>query len=78
MIIGHGVSIIAHTVIHYDRSKISLKELRGLENLVLYNTVLPVHFIGFNRLHGDKKNTSLFDLMNSRRTSSLYSNEAVR
>ena len=55
MIIGHGVSIIAHTVIHYDRSKISLKELRGLENLVLYNTVLPVHFIGFNRLHGDKK-----------------------
>ena len=72
MIIEHGVSIIA--VIRYYRSKTSLKKLRELENLVLYNTVLPVHFIGFNRRHGDKKNTSLFDLMSSRRTSSLFSN----
>ena len=43
------------TVIRYYRSKTSLKKLRELENLVLYNTVLPVHFIGFNRRHGDKK-----------------------
>ena len=41
---------------HYNYgSKTSLKELRELENLVLYNTILPVHLKGFNRLHGDKK-----------------------
>ena len=56
MIIEHGVSIIAQSYIDYYRSKTSLKELRELENIVLNNTVRPVHFIGpFNRLHGDKK-----------------------
>ena len=56
MIIEHGVSIIAQSYIDYYRSKTSLKELREMENIVLNNTVRPVHFIGpFNRLHGDKK-----------------------
>ena len=54
MIIEHGVSIIAHSYIIIE-VKLHWKKIRELEKLVLYNTILPVHFTGFNRLHGDKK-----------------------
>ena len=54
MIIEHGVSIIAHSYIIIE-VKLHWKKIRELEKLVLYNTILPVHFTGFTRLHGDKK-----------------------